>query len=200
MQRLHRETVTLATHCAKRIVKKRIITRTQANTSDITIPVFVSESSAIGADPKLSQELTKLLFDLTAFQDPLVANAFPSTETVTIINSWIIKTRHFANVLEWTPCNKRLIKDHFKKCSEVLSFAAILCRSESTMCFPDTRALTFAAKPLALPCAEARLRPQWSFRPAYWSTSSSDELRHENGASKAEHWREKHKAKCRDRN
>jgi len=90
-------------------------------------------------------------------------------------------------------------KISLKKCSEVLRFANILCRSKSTMCFPDTREQTFAAKPLALPCAEARLRPQWLFRPAYWSTSRFDELRHEKGGSKAEHWREKHKAKCRDR-
>jgi len=93
------ETATLDTYCAKHILKKkkrRTITRTQVNTSDITIPVFVGESSAIGADPKLSQKLTKLLFDLAAFQDPLIANAFSTTETVTIINSWIIKSRHFA--------------------------------------------------------------------------------------------------------
>lgn len=83
--------------------------------TDITIPVFVGESSAIGSDSKLSQELTKLLFDLAAFHDPLIANAIPSTETVTVINSWIIKSRHSAIVLEWTPCNKRSIKVSLQK-------------------------------------------------------------------------------------
>lgn len=92
-------------HCGKKnhlffFLEKRIITKMQANTSDFTLPVFVGESSAIGADSKLSQELTKLLFDLTALQNPLIANTISSTEAVAIIHSWIIKSRHFANVLE----------------------------------------------------------------------------------------------------
>lgn len=74
----------------------------------MAIPVFVGEPSAIGSDSELSQKLTELLFDLAAFHDPLIADAFTSSETVTVINSWIIKPRHSANNL--TPCNKRSTK------------------------------------------------------------------------------------------
>lgn len=59
------------------------------------VPVFVSEAGAISADPELSQELPKALFDLTPFHGPFIPDAFSTAETVAVINSGIVKSRHF---------------------------------------------------------------------------------------------------------
>lgn len=62
--------------------------------SDRMIPVFVSKAGAISADPELSQELPKALFNLTALHDPFIPGTFSSAEAVAIINSGIVKSRH----------------------------------------------------------------------------------------------------------
>lgn len=75
------------------------------------VPVFVCKACAISADPELSQELPKALFDLTAFHSPFIPNAFSSAEAVAVINSGIIKSRHFPlRFLRLFIYNKKQIK------------------------------------------------------------------------------------------